>query len=148
MNTRLLRKVQRVILREPARLCMGGWLSVMSGLTNHEGPSCGTVGCIAGWAALLDKPRMRSYRDMAASVNRFDGRSTKEQAKDALGITEEQSERLFHVGGWPAKYSEAYKNSDPDFKAGAEAWFRTLNRRRARIAAARIERFIRSKGNV
>ena len=55
----LMAAVNREILKEPARLDMGGWIKALNEphLKNILGirrmPACGTIGCFAGWAALL-----------------------------------------------------------------------------------------------
>jgi len=50
----------------------------------------------------------------------------------ALDITYEQGQRLFYVSAWPNKFGDKFQDSG--------------KKQDARIAAARIEHFIRTKG--
>jgi hypothetical protein len=58
----LLRRIRALVLEEPARLNMDSYISAFRGRIRssvydppHVGdlPACGTVGCIAGWGAML-----------------------------------------------------------------------------------------------
>jgi hypothetical protein len=53
VNTTLLRQVQAVILAEPKRVDMSIWQ--VRDVPVHNLPECGTVGCIAGWADILNR---------------------------------------------------------------------------------------------
>lgn len=49
---KMLRRVKNHILREPKRLNMRRF--AYNSIRGRMSPSCGTVGCIAGWTCLLD----------------------------------------------------------------------------------------------
>lgn len=55
----LLLRIKAIVLDEPKRLDMRWWVSRWKGKRTHDAcvdppaPACGTVGCIAGWGALL-----------------------------------------------------------------------------------------------
>lgn len=57
LNVRLLRRVQRAIIKEPGRLNMEeGLMDLDYAIVNYAhgaSPPCGTVGCIAGWTVAL-----------------------------------------------------------------------------------------------
>lgn len=129
MNVTLLKKVKRAILREPKRLCMYYWLDVDP--TPSRAPSCGTVGCIAGWTAILAKRKSGSIR---LTAHQFIGGATASVvAECALKLSHGQARRLFHLGEWPVKLGEEYENA-------------RTHRQHAQIAAKRIDLFIKTKG--
>src|SRR5271170_7179975 len=94
MNTELLLKVKQHILEEPSRLIMGDWLMAYPpGLNIRDFaaritvPSCGTVGCIAGWVCELGGvEQARSYTSLRAA--------------QLLDISSEDARRLFHRERW------------------------------------------------
>lgn len=120
MNVELLERVKQHILEEPKRLRMGfvhatgDWVA---DLTNP--PSCGTVGCIAGWTCVLGNAPMRNGQRYHSS-----------QARDLLNITEEQGDRLFFNA--PEGYTDVWKDD------GSEAT--------AKLCAERIDLFIATNG--
>lgn len=131
MNTRLLRKIKRLILAEPRR--MSSWFYPNQ---TRSGPPCGTVGCIAGWAILLKGKtmgeRLRCVIDKDFDIQR--------KAQIHLGLAAAQARRLFHANyhygkgaytNWPRDwaYHIAHKPAD-----------------KAKVVAKRINRFIRAKG--
>jgi hypothetical protein len=124
VNVSLLRKVQKHILAEPKRFDMGNFGYLLP--EGDGGPKCGTVGCIAGWAVLLDgnKKAIGTWE-----VTKLVG---EEEGKDSLELTELQKDRLFFLSGWPKKFHDKY--------------FGHSREEQAKIAAARIEHFIRTKG--
>jgi len=67
----------------------------------HESP-CGTVGCIAGEACLMEGE--------TTFVDKISGPSI--TAKGILGISEEVSKRLFHVDGWTHDLYEKWYAAD------------------------------------
>jgi hypothetical protein len=140
MNVKLLRKIQRHILAEPKRYAQdtvitrgkaGDIFGVEYEVGRHLFPECGTVACLGGWAELLSKDQ------------RPRGVSTLEFARKILGLTEDESARLFsgineemYIGigrSWPKQYETAYMNA------------KTL-RGRAHVAVRRIDHFIKTKG--
>lgn len=141
---RLLRKVEAHILEEPKRYNQNTVCEIYSParIKQRKGwggdvsfiPPCGTVACIGGWVNVLSGHRRSKNLDLA---------------KKTLGLTEEQSDRLFagicyepefdcvELGDtsrqWPERFQVAY------FKARTAAG-------RARVAVRRIEHFIKTGG--
>lgn len=102
MNKELLLRVKAHILEEPRRLNMSNWMDRVeigaeiahiyeSGsvhiMRQDEVPPCGTVGCIAGWAAVLDGVPMDDIGGWAG--------------REALGLNEFEGGELFYPGYWP-----------------------------------------------
>jgi hypothetical protein len=120
MNKRLLLRVKKHILEEPARLHMADWIrrrrtDASSGRAlTHDYPSCGTAACIGGWAIILSKKR--------PSVDIFG------QAARILGLETDAAQDLFVVSHWPTK-----------FLAGASD---DGKQKTAEIVAKRIDHFI------
>ncbi len=135
----LLRKVEVVILEEPKRLNMNYTGIVRSSLADETmlWPSCGTVGCIAGWASLLATPNWETMElwDRRRAMSWEDGQA-------ALGLSYAQSWRLFaeprcaipNGNCWPDYHAKAYLDAETPEE-------------RARITVDRIERFIRTGGD-
>lgn len=128
MNVKLLQKVKAHILADPQRLVMGAYAFHQSELgETFEGDDgrkvrfakCGTAACIAGWACILDKdgPCHYTYHEFY------------EEAKHALGIADEQAEKLFYTPHWPTPFYVEYATARGQ-------------RGRAEVAARRIEHFI------
>ena len=131
MNTKLLRKVQKFLLKEPRRFDMLDWLAP-SAFSNTvlEKPPCGTTCCIAGAAFILDRKvepgkALTEYETYQISV--------RDIATDALGLDLDQRERLFYTADWPVKYCVAYHRAK-------------TQRQRVKVGVARIEHFIKTKG--
>lgn len=127
MNVKLLRRIKKHILEEPKRLIMGDWLvkgepgQFFTGDGNHaqKFANCGTAACIAGWACILTKQSVAPgqwLRDLGAQV---------------LGI--EPYGGLLEVSEWPQPFQHEYIDAKTPKK-------------RARIAAERIDHFIATKG--
>lgn len=115
MNVRLLRRIEKRILKEPGQFNMGVW--VRRWFPKSKRRPCGTEACIAGWACLLSK-----------SGNSSDFQNT---AIRLLGLSSEQSLRLFSFASWP-----------PQFQTTAKEGTLTY----ARNAVRRIECFIKTRG--
>lgn len=135
MNVRLLRRVAKHIAAEPNRLVMADWIVLKAdsgmdkvkdwGEFSHRFPPCNTTGCIAGWTVLLREKVAKSSFAVSDSQN------ISCRAQALLGLNGDQSMRLF--GAWPYKFQGPYEKA----KSAAK---------RARIAVARIEHFIKTKG--
>lgn len=139
----LLRKVKRHILRKPSRLRMNNWIvkaepnsSVTLGEgwgepTNVKIPSCGTVGCIAGWIVLLSNNNLDNSNNYSI---KSDGKckvfSAQQEATILLGFKYVPTE-LFFVSDWPYQKREEYFNS-------------TSQTQRAKIVGQVIDDFIKS----
>ena len=132
MNVKLLRKVQKFLLAEPRRFDMSQWIAPAD---NEEAnvlkpPPCGTACCIAGAAFMIDrkiKPRGAPERQDIQST------SIGFAAAKALGLNEDQTNRLYYTSGWPMKFEEAYEEAETPLQ-------------RAKAGVARIEHFIKTKG--
>jgi hypothetical protein len=130
MNVKLLRKVKKHILEEPKRFIMGDWV-VRKEAPGHQVcdddgnyrpfAKCGTAACIAGWTMLLSKVDPSTVDSYSAA------------ASELLGIGNTFHNPLFYTDDWPLEYEAAYKNAKTP--AG-----------RARVAARRIEHFIKTDG--
>lgn len=134
LNVRLLRKIKKHILAVPERFAMNwfivrgtpgqiiehlDWRQPMS-LDGEfrKAPACGTVGCIAGWAAFFT----------AKNPQRLTNDSAERRGKKALGLSKDQAKTLFFTEEWPDG-GEAYDAAKTP-------------RRKAELAAERIEEFI------
>ena len=128
MNTKLLRDVARHISEEPRRLDMER-ITKRGKEIKGEAPPCGTAACIAGWALLLTHDKeITGYENGFPVVN---GRCL--DVVDAASLIGDEDHRLFFLSSWPKKFREPY--------AAAET-----PQQRAEIAVARIEHFIKTKG--
>ena len=119
----LLRQVKRKILSKPKSFDMDIWAR------RDSRAECGTVGCIAGWVLMLSRPGLQeSVQDGSYSPFRF---SWKEKATRELRIEDGQAFSLFFEESWPTRYSSKFSKA-------------RSNKQRARVAANRIEHFIRT----
>jgi hypothetical protein len=125
LNVKLLRKIKKHILKEPRRFFMYDVIQTgqprKETYTDDRGkqvkfPSCGTAACIAGWACVLNQAPV-SMRE----------------AEYLLGINGQEGTNLFLVDFWPQPFQDKFNNA----KTGIV---------RAKIAAARIDHFIQTKG--
>lgn len=126
---RLLRRVARHILAEPCRYDQNAELSFLTpGMPYKDGhvvPACGTIGCIAGWVTALVADNPRNVDDPL------------DFAAHALGLDHDQKWILFDSvtatddDYWPSRYAQAYVDAKTP-------------RGRARVAARRIEHFIKT----
>lgn len=130
MNTRLLRKIAKVIQEKPRQFNMGRWhrdtgaynglgLSVeaLCQLPKERQVSCTTTHCIAGWAQVLDPDRSC-------------GSPAEKDARRLLGISDVQARHLFYADKWPKQFQ------------GTKDAYRMYPAK----AAARIEHFIKTGG--
>lgn len=134
MKTRLLKKVAEHIKEEPRRLDMEKWTDVVDPVY-ADSPPCGTVGCIAGWACMLngDKPTPGG----GSQIYFFS------RGQELLGLTKDQADRLFTAPAlafewksaptWPKKFARRYEKAKTP-------------KGRASATLARIEHFIATKG--
>ena len=130
MNIKLLRRVADAIKKEPLAFNMDTYTRLTS-----ESP-CGATGCIAGMACFLSDPVL-FFMD-AIGIKQVD---IKGEALRFLGLNEQQGERLFYLDAsqsssedmWPTRFCASY-----DRARSAKA--------KAKVAADRIEHFIKTKG--
>jgi len=136
MNTKLLLRVKRAILRHPKQFDMSRWFFYVGA----DVPRCGTTACIAGWALTLDgkttplKMAKRLYKKLTGGELREGGamggiynNDIESRAAKALGLTEHQARWLFHVHNWPREFQNGV-NPSPE------------------LAAQRIDHFIATEG--
>lgn len=136
MNVKLLEKVKAHILAEPRRFKMSSFVHLKTGEgekfydydagrnPESEFAQCGTAACIGGWAMILyGKNPKRVYEYQNPSL----------VAGKCLGLTDqEQRSRLFSFDRWPHKFRQRFQRSSIH--------------NRVKVAAARIEHFIKTKG--
>jgi len=53
MNVELKNRIKAHILEEPKRLDIHNWFTSLRHVRPEQRPSCGTIGCFAGWAHIL-----------------------------------------------------------------------------------------------
>lgn len=127
MNRQLLGAIQQHIAHTKAKVDMHVWVSRPVGagylectvpqLVNstdaeldHMVDDCGTAGCIAGWAVLLDRDRAHAFVEHmlneGASYVGFG-----ELARDLLELPDQQSTELFHTEWWPDPIALVYRAS-------------------------------------
>src|SRR5215813_1607233 len=99
MDVELLREVQQAILKYPSQLRMEEWLSEAVGAER-----CGTAACIGGWVYTLSKPFGQDFGDSPGKAQAYAdkvGAYIEGYAQERLGITWDQSQRLFYTSDWP-----------------------------------------------
>lgn len=133
MNVRLLRRVQKQILKEPRQFDMDDYFATKRTLGRNV-PNCGTAACIAGWAIALSHPT-RKPRDVASC---YYPAETAGKLLELPGCNDSYNDHLclnslFLVDSWPLKFKESY-NAAKTFTA------------KAKIAAKRIDHYIETKG--
>lgn len=136
MNTRLLRRIQKHILKYPDAFVMEYFVENRDKETKTP---CGTAACIGGWACIMEQkklsPRLRQrlLNNISKPEDYWIGKDYDfnyfYHARRFLGISERQAESLFELGGWPEKFNIRYY--------GAKT-----NKGLARVAVQRIEHFI------
>lgn len=134
---RRLRKVKQAILDNYTLYCQANGYKIEM-MNNY----CGTAACIMGWAEYLFRKRFTpAQKGKATKINnkQFPGNSENKNlsfggACIALDLTPDQGTKLWSKMAWPTELIECYT---------------AANGRRsiiAKIAARRIEMFIRSNG--
>lgn len=128
LNVRLLRRVQKAILKHPWQFEMSWWFDNTLHLSRStlEPKGCGTAACIAGWAVHLTSGNKKLSQTRTLHGDAYD-------AEDLLGLSCDQSCSLFNTGGWPSYFATAYRQA-------------TNPETRAKVAARRIEHFISTGG--
>jgi len=119
-TARLLRRIQKHILKEPHRLAMRSWAAP------SQEVRCGTVGCIAGWAVMLTTPRVQ--KSVKVGMNNFNWAFL---GRRALRIGDKRAHVLFHSEHWAGDYHERLNEtrSQKDY---------------ANVTVERIEHFIQT----
>lgn len=144
MNVRLLRRIEREIKKEPRRFNMNDWVdtNASESLAKKFVPPCNTTACIAGWATLLshkykkddapDLPLPKTFRQKAEHLQEI-SEYYEGVGQQALALTENQALNLFFVDYWPEPYQTEHR-------------FAKTPEGKAKVAIARIEHFIKTKG--
>lgn len=130
MNVKLLRKVAKHIAAEPRRYDQDKTLEFLKEeakvALGSMAPPCGTMGCIAGWTCVITGKTKRAKRSFGYR-----------RAQKQLQLTKDQAHRLFAYSwadeGWPKNFRMGYRLA-------------ATKEEKARIAVARIEHFIKTKG--
>jgi hypothetical protein len=113
LNVPILRKVQKALREEPKRLRMSLWTDKLDSRFNAYAPSCGTVGCIAGWVYML------TYKKSGAIEN-ADFECC--QAIKILGLPKNSNSlsELFYVQNWPEDLFVKFMKTDTGSPEKAE----------------------------
>jgi hypothetical protein len=127
MNVKLLKEVKEAILEHSKQFDMSEWhSSVAARFESAAIPTCNTTCCIGGWAAVLYNQKLKEG-DTRYRLDYMDG-------EQALSLTDDQAARLFLVYEWPEIFRAKYELS-------------STAKKRAEVACARIDHFIKSKGS-
>lgn len=132
MNYELLRQVRDAITDESNGFYMGSWFSAP-----RDPNVCGTAACIAGHAIAIAKDiDLRSKSVDAAEAAAFDGDGYGYEtlAGALLGMTPDQTHRLFYMHNWDTDLR------DPVYDARTTTEARTLERKGAVEMIDRIMR--------
>lgn len=148
LNVRLLRRIQKFITKEPRRFFMHDFVVQVKNSSqwntyceiihdlSSDMPPCGTAACIAGTANILTGARI-------ARTIRSDERAAKALGVDSFYEWRDKhatpyrppAHPLFLVDGWPQPFRSQYEEA-------------TTPIQRAKVACARIDLFIATKGEV
>jgi hypothetical protein len=132
MNIEGLEKTKAAILAKPVNFDMSTFFDHRSEQALET--ECGTTACIAGFAITV----LQGFEtvERARLHDRLQASLTASRAANLLGLTYEQSGRLFDEGEWPTKFYDDYIHAvETDDYTGM-----------ARTAAARIDHFIATEG--
>jgi uncharacterized protein YqiB (DUF1249 family) len=121
LNVRLLRKVQKAILKHANQFRMEWWTDCVDSKGNPAG-GCGTAACIGGWAIMLGK-RFKTV-EAVAEISGVDS-----AAADLLHVS--RLSPLFFLEDWPTEYRRLY-------------WEARTAKAAARAAVRRIDHFIKT----
>lgn len=125
MNVEKLRKLKAYILEEPRRYRQEKWFfSKDDREFLEQNPACGTMGCLAGNACLMEgyKPILENY--LLWKVQDCEGVLTDpdDTAAKILGLTKFESVDLFNSFGWGSEARNAYWSAEsPEARAKAAA---------------------------
>lgn len=99
MNTELIEQIKDNMIKFPTSVRMGRWFSAC------ESSSCGTAGCIAGWACALSK-RLTRVDTSLGSVYQTDlvAHSIFDIARSLLDISIVNARQLFYPEHWPEEF--------------------------------------------
>jgi hypothetical protein len=137
MKVRMLRKLEKWIQAEPRRFDMLNW-SGNEYIIRKQKPRCGIVGCLAGMACHMQGLKLTPG---AGFLNDDMNDEIFERARAILDLSEKQSARLFFLPDihhhrslyWPGEFAAAYNKAKTP-------------KEKVKVAVARIEHFIKTKG--
>ncbi len=131
MNTKFLKQIAATILEHPKQFRMESFFSTINSMEQRP-DRCGTACCIAGWAiALAENLKPNEAWD---SVCETEGEAEAHDiAKELLGLTENQADRLFYHEEWPHEFRDRYNCA-------------RSTTQKATVAAKRLARFIKTEG--
>lgn len=137
-NIRLLRRIQQAIVKHHDQFLMSSLFSHFLD-DGRDAGGCGTAGCIAGWALHLTagNKRLDKTHGSGYGIN-----SSIKKAGELIGVKTTfkkhiMTHPLFFADQWPEPFRSKY--------AGAAYEGTTSNNKKgARIAAGRIEHFIKT----
>jgi len=103
LNVSLLRRIIRHLSEEPKRYNQSQWGIQVDPAEKPEAPACGTQGCIAGWAVLLNVPQElwgnlfagEAFSSTAKHVGNMRFTPATEAAQRLLGLTNDEALCLF-----------------------------------------------------
>src|SRR5262245_29903345 len=129
MNFELLEKVAVAIEQHPLNLEMiNSWITHVDDIAE-----CNTAGCIAGWVVAMGS--LETLRELPSET--FAG-STMDKAQTILGLTGDQTARLFFVNRWPEEFR---------FRHGeGHTMLKETRIKRTEVAVERIRHFIKTEG--
>lgn len=136
INVPLLRRIQVKARKYPETIMMENWGEVVKKDDAHP---CGAVGCIAGTALLLEKPkRFAELCKQLRSCYYHASYSFREEGAALLGLgTNEawgyQADRLFLTYCWPGLFRDEWNSAETPEE-------------HADIFCRRIDHFIKTKG--
>jgi len=121
---------------------MGDWINPNRYQMHSHDPSlppCGTAACIGGFANILTKSKLKSWRpsDWKRSAtyvsSQLNATDIYIRAMDLLELSEDEGDRLFSLDNWPCKFLDRYKTANTPWAAGM-------------VVISRIKHFIKTKG--
>lgn len=143
----LLRRIRDIVLEEPKRLDMDRWVTMFRGSTlgaiddrrvDKHGPACGTVGCIAGWGAVL-------LRQAGANVSDLRDWAGGCQMRRALGLWDYSNREGLHTDLFVYNPSPEFNEKDRrDRRGRAILGGRPGTKAHARAVARRINIFLKA----
>ena len=103
-NIALFEQVKAAIRAEYKRANIWIW---QKKVTWDDGPACGVVGCISGWADILDRTKgdltPEAIKKLTLVVDP-DGLYDSNRSARLLGLSEEEQDVLFDPANWPIEW--------------------------------------------
>jgi hypothetical protein len=112
LNRELIKQIIDIIEDEPKRLEMSTW--VLNPLKSQQAPSCGTTGCIAGWAVMLNLRRdavlAKRKIDAEKIYDRLNKRNKDMEGEGMrlLGLPYDIAPTVFYYDQWPEPFQRRY----------------------------------------